>query len=96
MHMQERKGWREQRERIPSRFCAVSTEPHTGLNLTNFEIVTRAKIKSQMLNRLRHPGALESGGFKSSECMAKVTPMCNKFTQTLKSYKAIYHNYFII
>ena len=28
------------RERIPSRLCAVSTEPDAGLDLTNHEIMT--------------------------------------------------------
>ena len=40
-------GQREGRQRIPS---TTSAEPHTGLELTNHEIVTRAEIKSQMLN----------------------------------------------
>ena len=31
---------REERERIPSRFLAVSTEPDVGLNSRNREIVT--------------------------------------------------------
>ena len=48
-----REGWRE---RIPSRLHAVSSEPKARLN-TNHEIMTWAKIKSQMLNRLSHPGA---------------------------------------
>ena len=29
-----------ERERIPSRFCAVSAEPDVGLDLTNREIIT--------------------------------------------------------
>ena len=33
-------------ERILSRFRAVSTEPDRGLNLTNCEIITWAKIES--------------------------------------------------
>ena len=45
-----------QKERIPSRFCTVSAEPDTGLELTDHEMVT-AEIKSRMLNRLSHPGA---------------------------------------
>ena len=28
------------RERIPSRFCAVSVEPDMGFELTNYEIMT--------------------------------------------------------
>ena len=38
------------RERIPSRFQAVSAKPDAGFKLTNHEIMTRAKIKSQTLN----------------------------------------------
>ena len=45
------------RERIPSRFCAVSTEPNTGLHPTNREIMTRTEIKSWMLILLSHAGA---------------------------------------
>ena len=45
-------------ERIPSRLHTVSTEPNSGLKLTNRVIMTRPKIKSRMLNRLSHPGAL--------------------------------------
>ena len=33
----EREG---ERERIPSRFCTVSTEPDAGLKLRNHEIMT--------------------------------------------------------
>ena len=36
---------RERRERIPSRPCAVSTEPDAGLELMNCEIMTWAKIR---------------------------------------------------
>ena len=38
------------RERFPSRLLAVSAEPDRGLDLTNHDILTRAKIKSQKLN----------------------------------------------
>ena len=47
--MRERQREREQvgegqrekgRERILSRLCTVSTEPHAGLKLTNYEITT--------------------------------------------------------
>ena len=38
------------RERIPSRLCTVSTETDVGFDPTNCEIMTWAKIKSQMLN----------------------------------------------
>ena len=51
MHEQERGRERErERERIPIRLCTVSEEPHTGLELTNHEIMTRARIKSWLLN----------------------------------------------
>ena len=45
-----------QRERISSRFSVVSEEPSMGLIPTNPVIMTRAKTKSQTLNRLSHPG----------------------------------------
>ena len=49
---------RERRkDRIPSRLQTVSTEPKAGLDPTNREIMTWAKIKGQMLNQLSHPGA---------------------------------------
>ena len=51
----ERKG-----ERIPSRLCAVGSEPNMGLELMNHEIMTRAYIKSWTLNQLSHPGALKT------------------------------------
>ena len=38
------------RQRIPSRLCAASAEPNAGLELTNQEIMTRAKTKRQTLN----------------------------------------------
>ena len=51
----EGEGQRERdRERIPSRLCTVSTEPNAGLKLTNIEIMTWAKTKSQMLSQLNH------------------------------------------
>ena len=43
-------------QRTPSRLHAVSTEPDRGLELMNHEIITWAKIKSQMLNGLGHLG----------------------------------------
>ena len=43
-------------ERIQSRLPAVSSEPDIGLDLTKSEIKTWAKTKSQVLNRLSHPG----------------------------------------
>ena len=57
---EEREGLRErerERESIPSRLHAVSAEPTGGLDLINCEIMTWAKIESQMLNQLSHPGA---------------------------------------
>ena len=42
----ERKGEREN----------LSAKPDAGLKLTNHETMTRAKIKSQTLNRLSHSG----------------------------------------
>ena len=52
-------GQREkERERIPSRLCAISAEPDAGLELTNREVITRAEIRSRTLDRLSHPGAL--------------------------------------
>ena len=57
-HERERETDRQkQRRKIPSRLCIVSTEPNLGLELMNREIMTSAKIKSWLLNRLRHPGA---------------------------------------
>ena len=51
-------GRRERRrERIPSRFRVVNTEPHVGLDLMNGEIMTSAEIKSGTLNCMSHPGA---------------------------------------
>ena len=40
----------KKRERIPSRFHAVSTEPNMGLNPTNLKITTPAQIESRTLN----------------------------------------------
>ena len=54
---------RGERERIPSRLCTVSMKPDVGLEPTNYEIMTRTKIKSWMLNRLSHPGAPASSPF---------------------------------
>ena len=41
---------KKRRHRILSRLHAISTEPNGGLVLTNCEIMTGVKIKSQMLN----------------------------------------------
>ena len=46
-----------ERERIPSRLHAVSTEPDTGLSLTNCEIMPRAEIRSGVFNCPSHSGA---------------------------------------
>ena len=48
---EEREG-----ERTPSRLCTLSLEPNEELELTNCEFMTRARIKSCMLNRMSHPG----------------------------------------
>ena len=42
---------------IPSRLCAISTEPDVGLEPTNCEIMTWAKIKCQTRHRLSLPDA---------------------------------------
>ena len=56
--MREGQGQREtERERIPSRVLAISTEPNSGLDPRNVESMTWAEIKSLTLNRLSHPGA---------------------------------------
>ena len=52
-----RRGQREIRERILSRLHTVSSEPDTGIKLTNREIMTSAEIRSRMLNIPSHPGA---------------------------------------
>ena len=62
MHKQgrgrEREGARErERERIPSRLHTASAEPDVGLDPTNGEIRTSAKIKSLTLKRRSRPGA---------------------------------------
>ena len=38
-------GQREEKERIPSRFRTVSTEPDMGLEPTNLEIMTCAEVR---------------------------------------------------
>ena len=47
--------WEREREKIPSRLCAVSTEGDTGLDSRNCAIMTWAKIKSPTFNWLSHP-----------------------------------------
>ena len=39
-----------ERERIPSQLCTVSVEPHVGLELRKWEIITWAETKNGMLN----------------------------------------------
>ena len=56
----ERERERERRERIPSRLCAVSTEPDAGLELPNLEIMTRAETKSWAPNWLSLLGTQET------------------------------------
>ena len=51
-------------ERIPSRLCA-----DRGLELTNCEIMTRAKIGSQMFNQLSHQGAPPLWTFNVAEVL---------------------------
>ena len=57
------RGREREKHRIRSRFQAVSTEPDAGLELTNHEIMTWAKIKSQVFNRLSHTGTSASQAF---------------------------------
>ena len=58
-----------QRERIPSRLHAVSMKPNVGLDFTNCEIMTWAKIKRQTLNQLSHPGAPSVFSFLKGESL---------------------------
>ena len=51
------------RERIPSRICAVSTEPDVGHEPMSHGIMTAAEAKSRMLNQLSHPCASRSHSF---------------------------------
>ena len=44
--------------------CRLRAEPDTELDLMNHEIMTRAEIKSQTLNRLSYPGAPVGTYFK--------------------------------
>ena len=54
--MQVGEGQREEKE-SQAGFMLLAAEPDSGLELTNGEIVTWAKIKSRTLNWLSHPGA---------------------------------------
>ena len=60
----------EQREmdRIPSRLPAVSSEPNTRLDFMNHVIMTWAKIKGWVLNRISHPGSPQFSLFKFDNC----------------------------
>ena len=59
------------RERIPNRLLDVSTEPDSGLDPTNPEIMTWDEIKSRMLNRWSRPGAPRSDHFKCIAALAR-------------------------
>ena len=61
-NMQVGKGRQMGRLRIQSGFHADSRDPDVGLELTNHEIMTWAKIKSQTPNQLSHPGAPNTCG----------------------------------
>ena len=54
-HKQKR-GRGTGRERIPSRLPTVR-QSYMGFKLTDYEIMTSAKIKIQTLNQLSHSGA---------------------------------------
>ena len=62
IHAWGREGAGGGREKIPSSLHA-SAEPDTGLPSHDHEMMTRAGIKSQMLNQLSHPGAPREGTF---------------------------------
>ena len=68
----EREQWKRGRERrserISSRVRTVSVGPHEGLYPRNSEIMTWAKIKSQMLNQLSHPDSPHFRTFYESLC----------------------------
>ena len=51
-----------------------------GLELTNCEIVTRDKIKIQMLNPLRHPGAPVGAEFLSHMSVMRGIQASNPMT----------------
>ena len=65
---ENRGGAGREGERIPSRLCAVSTEPDARLKPTDREIVIWAKIKSQMLNQPSHPGIRPVVPFQFDGC----------------------------
>ena len=45
------------REKIPSRLCAISVEPHTGLDPMKYEVMLLTKVKSWTLSQLSRPDA---------------------------------------
>ena len=51
-----RGGAEERRRENPEQAPAANPQPDMRLNPTDHEIMTRAKIKSHMLNQLSHPG----------------------------------------
>ena len=53
----------------------ASTEPEVGLELTDHEIMTWAKIKSRTLNQLSHPGARTIIILKAEEGYGKILRM---------------------
>ena len=59
-----RRGAETERGRESQAGSMLSAESDAGLELTNHEITTWAKIKSQKLNLLSHPGAPTVGSFK--------------------------------
>ena len=54
-----------ERERIPSRVCAISPKSDMGIDPMNCKIMTWAEIESRMLNWLSHPGTPKKQHFKS-------------------------------
>ena len=66
IYFEQGRGRERGRQGIPSRLLTASTEPDTGLDLMNREIMTWAEIKSRMLNGLSHPAALMCMIFKAS------------------------------
>ena len=66
------RGRQSGKERIPSWPCAVSAEPHLGLDPTNREIMTQAQTKSQLLNLLSHSGS-PSRAFLTASLLSSTT-----------------------
>ena len=66
-------GQREERKRILSRLCAVSTDPDMGLEPMNCDIMIWAETKSQTLNCLSHTGfPYLRKKFKGCQCLYKI------------------------